>query len=123
MEMNPEQHQAVMFQAIAHNLSTVDRDVDLLIATLSGRSDITPEQLASVKLGQEEAHRAYANFLALYTEACGAYAADENGHINHSPALPHSHDNGHTHGNERDPLSVVEAAYMFTEQAHPYETR
>jgi predicted DNA-binding ribbon-helix-helix protein len=116
MEMNPDQHAAVMYQAIAHNLSTVDRDIDLLVKIAEQRKDITSAQLVSVIDGQRRAHDAYATFLALFGEAVGDYVADDAGHV-------HDHDGNHNHGNERSPLSLVEAAKKFTDQAHAYETR
>jgi len=114
MEVNLDQHPAVWMQAIAHNLSTTDRDIDLAVEAAPSCHDITPARLASIKEGQRKAHEAYATFLALFGELAEEYGMDPAGH-------PHTHDHGIV-GNERD-LTPIEAIVKFTGQAHAYETR
>lgn len=108
MEVHSGQRTATMLQAMAHNASTIDRDIDLLIATIEHRHGAAT-LLGSVRRDQELIHRAYAGLLELYGETVATEVADPDGHV-------HAHD----HGNER---SFVEQAHRDATLARQFETR
>lgn len=105
MEARPESHKATIAQAMAHNLSTVDRDGDMFIRVLNARRDF--EGARTVAHLQEITHRAYAGFLEMF----GEFAAEI------TPHAIHSHD---SHGNERTLEEVIVSA---TNAARKDETR
>ena len=107
MEVRPGQHASTIAQAMAHNLSTVDRDLDMMIGLLKGRNDTA--NLALVLQAQDQTHRAYATMLSVFGMELAAAEADSAGHI-------HEHD----HGSER---SFVAEAHHDARLARKYETR
>jgi hypothetical protein len=107
MEVRPGQHAATIAQALAHNLSTVDRDFDMFRKLLEARGDT--ETLSTIEVAQRLTHRAYANMLEVFGEEVAAVEADPEGHL-------HTHD----HGTERS--FVAEAAHD-AERARRFETR
>jgi hypothetical protein len=87
MEVRPSQRASTIAQALAHNASTLDRDLDMFIEVLSVRKDF--ETLASVQAAQAEVHRAYANLLEIFGEEVAGEVADSDGHL---PADDHGHE-------------------------------
>ena len=106
MEVHSGQRQSTMTQAMAHNASTLDRDMDMLVELLVRRGGVI---LEPVKAAQDHIHRAYAVLLNAYGEAVAAEVADPEGHV-------HDHDHGH----ER---SFVEQAHHDAGLARQFETR
>jgi hypothetical protein len=98
-----------MIQAVAHNLSTIDRDLDMLRKVGENRNDhnlvIWAETL------QNTVHMAYADALMEFGLSLADLTMDPQGHI------PHVHDN---HGNERN---LVELLDSVTKEAQKDETR
>lgn len=107
MEVHRNQRTDTMVQAMAHNASTLDRDLDLLIEVLVHRDGAV--LLDGIKQAQDHVHRAYAGLLGLFGEAVGAVVADPAGHV-------HTDD----HGTER---SLVATAHRDAQLAHQFETR
>jgi hypothetical protein len=107
MEVRPGQQAATIAQAMAHNLSTVDRDLDLFKELLTARND--QENLTLVLRAQDLTHRAYAIMLAQFGMELAAAEGDEAGHL-------HQHD----HGGER---SFVDVAHHDAGLARRFETR
>lgn len=107
MEVRAGQHASTIAQALAHNLSTVDRDFDMFRELLTARGDTAT--LDQVDRAQELTHRAYANMLAVFGQELAAAEADPAGHYDHDQ-----------HGHER---SFVEAAHHDAGLARKFETR
>jgi len=103
MEVRPGQRTATVAQAMAHNTSTIERDLDMFRKLLEARNE--GEHLALVEKAQEYLNRAYAIFL----EQFGEFVAEED-----------NLDGTHTHGNER---TLVETAHHDAQLARRYETR
>lgn len=107
MEVRPEQHAATIAQAMAHNASTLDRDLEMFVEVLRARDD--DATLDSILSAQAQIHRAYAQLLTVFGEEVAAQVADPAGHL-------HVHDHGH----ER---SLVETAHHDAGLARRFETR
>jgi hypothetical protein len=107
MEIHSGQRQSTMAQAMAHNASTLDRDLDMLITVLVNRHGGV--LLDSVRAAQDHIHRAYAGLLDVYGESVAAEVTDPEGHV-------HDHD----HGQER---SLVDQAHHDAGLARKFETR
>jgi hypothetical protein len=107
MEVRPGQHITTVSQAMAHNLSTVDRDLDMLRKLCQARHDHAAMQ--EVDELQRAVHAAYAQALTMFGVELARVEADSAGHV-------HDHD----HGNER---SFIETAHHDARLARPYETR
>lgn len=88
MEVRPGQRSSTIAQAMAHNLSTIERDLDMFKPLLEARGET--ELLATVQAGHEAMKVAYASFLDCFIHE-----------IQHEVA--HGHGDAHdTHvGNER----------------------
>lgn len=87
MEIHEHASQSSMYQAIAHNLSTIDRDLDMMREVAKGRKDV--KMLEAVDNLQKRVHEAYADALGEFGMSIGTVVMDENGHM------------PHMHGNER----------------------
>jgi hypothetical protein len=112
MEVLPGQHSATIAQAMAHNTSTLDRDLEMFIELLRARAKHDPEAtvvLDSVLSAQAQVHKAYAQLLTVFGEEVAHLVADPNGHL-------HLHD----HGSER---SLVEEAHHDAQLARKFMTR
>ncbi len=114
MEVRPEQHHATIAQAMAHNTSTIDRDLEMFVEVLrarvkSGHHPDAAEVLDSVLSAQGQIHRAYAQLLTVFGEFVAHGVMTTEGHV-------HSHD----HGDER---SLVAVAHHDAGLARQYETR
>lgn len=107
MEIHEGQQSTTLVQAMAHNASTQDRDLDMLIKVLSarGRQDMAD----SVEHAQRHIHAAYATLLESYGEMVAEHVQDDAGHV-------HTHD----HGDER---SLVAVAHHAAGLARRFETR
>lgn len=105
MEVRPGQHTATMTQAMAHNASTLDRDLDMLLEIVKARGDHMGE--ATVSQAQYHVHAAYAILLSEFGMEVGAVAEDDQGHV-------------HEHGSER---TLVEVAHHDATLARKFETR
>lgn len=108
MEVRPGQHTATIVQAMAHNASTLDRDLDMLIQLVKARRDHMAE--AMIAQAQHHIHSAYAILLGEFGAEVATVVADPAGHV-------HAHDD---HGSER---SLVEVAHHDAGLARRYETR
>ena len=106
MEIHSRQQTATMVQAVAHNSSTIDRDLDMLIEVMKRRGGVL---LDPITQAQDHIHHAYAILLDAYGEAVAVEVADPDGHV-------HDHDHGH----ER---SFVEQAHHDAALARQFETR
>jgi hypothetical protein len=107
MEVRPGQRSSTIAQAMAHNTSTVERDLDMFVPLLKARGEL--ELLAQINRAHEHLKQAYAGFLAVYAEEVAAEVQSPEGHV-------HTHD----HGNER---SLVEVAHHDAGLARRFETR
>jgi hypothetical protein len=119
MEVRPGQRSATIAQAMAHNTSTVERDLDMFTPLLRARGET--ELLAKIECAHEHLRAAYAEFLAVFTEEVKTEVTS--GH-------DHSHD--HDHGSEReiyqaeaDKMSaeLLAEAHHDAQLARKYETR
>lgn len=107
MEVRVGQRSSTIAQALAHNTSTVERDLDMFEVLLKARGDVA--SLATVKDAHEHLRRAYATLLAQFDYEVADEVADAEGHVH-----------GHDHGNER---TLVEVAHHDARLARQYETR
>jgi hypothetical protein len=107
MEIHEGQHSTTLVQAMAHNASTQDRDLDMLIKVLVARGE---REHATMVIGaQRHIHAAYALLLGEYGDMVAESVQDGAGHV-------HTHD----HGGER---SLVEVAHHDAGLARRFETR
>lgn len=90
MEVRPGQHSATIAQAMAHNTSTVERDLDMFKPLLEARGET--DILAKI----EEAHQ---HLKAAYEQFLSVFASELHTHIHTHGDVPD--DSGHSHGNER----------------------
>jgi hypothetical protein len=104
MEIHAHSARTTMVQAIAHNLSTIDRDLDMLLQVAQARKDGQLKQFA--RSVQDKVHRAYADALVEFGIEVENLASDPDGHV-------------HV-GNER---TVVELVHNATTNAKRDETR
>jgi hypothetical protein len=79
MEVHERANTATMMQAMAHNLSTVDRDFDMLDRVLTKRSEY--EFVRACAQVQTQVHKSYAAMLELYGESIARRAEDPAGHL------------------------------------------
>ncbi len=86
MEIHEHASKSSMIQAIAHNLSTVDSDLDMLRKVAESRKD--HEMVNWVDSLQKKVHAAYADALSEFGMSLADVVMDQNGHM------------PHTHGNE-----------------------
>lgn len=107
MEVRPGQHSATIAQALAHNVSTVERDMDMFEMLVAARGE--SKMLADLYGAHAHLRKAYATLLATFGIEVARQVQDEKGHV-------HTHD----HGNER---SLVEVAHHDAQLARKYETR
>jgi len=106
MEIHADSTNDDMVQAMAHNLSTVDRDADMLLKIFRGRH--RDDLAAQIAYGQHQVHLIYALWLGLYGELVAEAAQDPDGHY-------HRH-----HGEERTIEAEIKAS---TEEARTDEER
>lgn len=107
MEMRPGQRTSTMVQATAHNLSTVDRDLDMLVKIMEARGGVLLEPVQHI--ADLAGHT--------YDLALSAFAlAVENEHRNPDD---HVHDHDHP-GEER---TLVEQAHHDAELGRRFMTR
>ena len=104
MEVRPGQRTATVAQAMAHNTSTIERDLDMFRKLLEARKD--GAHVAMVDRAQGLLKEAYAIFL----EQFGEFVAEEDNSDTHV----------HDHSHER---SFVERAHHDAQLARKYETR
>lgn len=64
MEVRPGQRSSTIAQAMAHNVSTIERDLDMLKPLLIARGE--HEMLAIIEAGHEAMKTAYEHFLACF---------------------------------------------------------
>lgn len=107
MEVRPGQASSTIAQAMAHNVSTVERDMDMFEELLKAREDF--ESLRTVQHAHEHLRKAYAGLLAEFGVQVGREVQNPEGHV-------HKHDNG----NER---SLVDQAHRDAGLARRFETR
>jgi hypothetical protein len=112
MEVRPGQHDVTIAQALAHNLSTADRDFDMFVEKLRGEKKHNDDVINLVLEAQKRTHDAYALMLMQFGLYVAAACTDEEGHL----LAPHDHE----HGNER---TFVETVVAETNKARAYETR
>lgn len=112
MEVRPEQRASTIAQAMAHNLSTADRDLEMFVELLRARARHDSEAtvvLDSVLSAQAQVHRAYAQLLTVFGEE-----------VAHEVSTPEGHVHDHDHGNER---SLVAQAHHDATVARRFMTR
>ena len=106
MEVRPGQRSSTIAQAMAHNTSTVERDLDMFKPLLAARGE--HELLAKVERAHTALKEAYTEFLSVFVTE----VYDEvhiHGDVDH-----------HDHGEERN---VVAQAHHDAQLARRYETR
>lgn len=106
MEVRPGQKSSTIAEAMAHNVSTVERDMDLFRALMKARGD--DERLRALDHVQGMLTHAYADLLEMFGEEVNLEVADWEGHVPHS------------HGNER---TLTEQAHRDAGEARRFETR
>lgn len=109
MEIHEDATRSAMIQAVAHNLSTIDRDLDMLRKVGENRNDHNLVEWAETL--QNTVHRCYADALAEFGYSLADLTMDPQGHI------PHVHDN---HGNERNLSDLIREV---TNESQADETR
>lgn len=109
MEIHEDATRSAMIQAFAHNLSTIDRDLDMVRKVGEARNDHKLVEWAETL--QTTVHQTYAYALAEFGMSLAMLAMDAEGHI------PHIHDE---HGNERNLAQIIRDV---TEEAQKDETR
>jgi len=107
VEVRPGQRSVTISQALAHNVSTVERDMDMFEKLVEGRGE--RELLADLQGAHDHLRKAYATLLMVFGFEVAAEVQDKDGHV-------HDHD----HGNER---SLVEQAHHDATLARKFETR
>lgn len=116
MEVRPGQRTATIAQALAHNTSTIERDLDMFRKLLEARKE--GEHVELVNRAQKLLNEAYAIFL----EQFGEFVAEEVNPDNHvsTHTNEHKHDDHDNHGHER---TFVEQAHHDAQLARRFETR
>jgi len=108
MEVNADQKTDVMLQGVAHNASTIDRDMDMVLRVLDARGE--HEKVAACARFQRLIHEAYALMLEEYGVSVAEYAAtDAGGRV--------------LVGSEKHTHTIMEEIKDSTEQARADETR
>lgn len=107
MEVRPGQATSTIAQAMAHNVSTIERDMDMFEALIKARGD--EQSLDVLTRVHDDLRRAYAELLMQFGFEVAKEIQDGTGHL-------HTHD----HGNER---SFVEQAHRDAGLARKFETR
>lgn len=113
MEVRSGQRSSTIAQALAHNTSTVDRDIDMLVPLLRARGEL--DAVAEIEEAQRDLQSAYARLLA-------AFAAE----ITRDVAEHHESDavvgNEHVHVHPDD-AAMIDAMATAAHRAERYETR
>lgn len=123
MEVRPGQRASTIAQAMAHNTSTVERDLDMFEKLLKARGE--EELLRSVERAHQHLRAAYADFLEVYgeelvDEVAAGHNADE--HVHAIDGRDHVHND--VVGNERIPEgTLVAQAHHDAGLARRFETR
>ncbi len=107
MEVRPGQRSATISQALAHNVSTVERDMDMFEKLVEARDET--EMLRDLQGAHDHLRKAYATLLEVFGITVALEVQDSEGHV-------HDHD----HGNER---SLVEQAHHDAGLARRFMTR
>lgn len=107
MEVRPGQKSSTIAQALAHNCSTVERDMDMFELLVKARGD--EDLLNDLQHAHDHLRKAYAILLMNFGMEVAQAVQDEEGHV-------HNRD----HGNER---SFTEQAHHDASLARKYETR
>lgn len=111
MEIHPGQLASTMVQACAHNISTVDRDIDMFKGVLAARG--RTELLQNVEDAHAVISVAYEKLLQCFADEVQREVAVHGEHAHPD----HAHDH---HGTER---SLAEQAHHDAELARRFETR
>lgn len=114
MEVRPGQRSSTIAQAMAHNLSTIERDLDMFKPLLEARGE--HELLATIEEGHEHMKAAYQHFLDCFIHE-----------IHHEVEHGHDHDHG-DHAGERVydgdlETALLHQAHHDAQLARRYETR
>jgi hypothetical protein len=107
MEVHAGQKSSTIAQALAHNVSTVERDMDMFEKLVEARG--ANELLHDLQFAHDHLRKAYAMLLEVFGIEVAIQVQDEKGHV-------HTHD----HGNER---SLIEVAHHDAGLARRFETR
>lgn len=107
MEVRAGQHASTIAQAMAHNASTLDRDLDMFKALLNARGDVAT--LEQVTRAQQAVHVAYEDLLVIFEDEIHAHE--------HDPDVDHDHD---PVGAER---SLADQAHHDAQLARRFMTR
>lgn len=112
MEIHENSTRSTMIQAIAHNLSTIDRDLDMLLKVALARKDVELGAFAGTV--QTTVHKAYAEALEEFGISLAELTMSPEGHI-------HDENGHHVHvGSERSFIAEMDKA---TKEAQKDETR
>ncbi|SRR6266480_563278 len=106
MEIHAHSERTTMVQAIAHNLSTIDRDLDMLREVAHARQDT--DLLDFAETVQRRVQGAYAEALAEFGIEVAKVASDHEGHV---------------HGETGSERTFVEIVNNATKAARRAETR
>lgn len=129
-EVRAGQRSSTIAQAMAHNTSTVERDLDMFEKLLKARGE--QELLTTVLAAHEHLRHAYAAFLDVYGEELATEVLHEHEHGNDTEHLTADHEHasltdlaaaieaGEQVGNER---VLVEAEKHDAQLARKFETR
>ena len=115
MEVRPGQRSATIAQAMAHNLSTIERDLDMFEPLLAARGESA--DLDNIRQGHEHMKAAYAAFLAVFVHEVDAEV--KTGHDGQSDH-EHGSERVHVHPNDQD---MIAQATADAHRAEKYETR
>lgn len=107
MEVRPGQQSSTIAQALAHNVSTVERDMDMFELLVQARGG--EKMLRDLQHAHDHLRKAYATLLMVFGIEIATAVQDGEGHV-------HDHD----HGNER---TLVETAHHDAGLARRFETR
>lgn len=114
MEVRPGQHSVTIAQACAHNVSTVDRDMDMFRKLLVARGDTMG--VAKLDTAQHYARIAYESLLAMYGDELADYVQAGHDH----PQEITGNERVHAPGADAD---MVNVARDIAHRAAKFETR
>ena len=116
MEVREGQHSTTIAQAMAHNTSTIERDLDMFLKLLKARGEA--ELVKAVEHAQTHLKHAYATFLEIYGEELYHEV-----HHQHSDSQGREKDYGHEHQADGTERSLTEQEHHDASLARKFETR
>ncbi len=125
MEVRAGQRSSTIAQAMAHNTSTIERDLDMLRELMKARGECETA-LAQIDAAQADLKSAYERFLAMFAREIADDVA--NGH-EHEPAPVVGAERVHLHPDDEamidaiDRIGRADYARIAAHRAERYETR